>query len=366
MFRIPSALRRPLAVAGAAFLGLAAAVVIGGSPASAHHSTVVGAAECDTNTGEYVVNWTVTSDAPPQADHYKFYEVIARQWVGEQVTEVQVPNIAVTEDFPHATNEALKSGEIRYAGNTTQLRLQVKAKWNNGYKETDWRGQTLKLSGDCKPDMPKPHAEANSDCENLVITLSNKADATKAATFVVKGDKGFEKEVTIAKDGEPVTVTIPKAEAGNVTVTEKGTKDWSEKFSWKDPGNCGVPEGTYEATCDSLTFRGENPADGVEVKVTFTPNEGEAVTRTLKPGTEMEPVVFEGKDGLKVTVSSEGAEDQVIDYDAEKPKECDEDTPTLPVTGSNAGAIAGGAGGLLVVGAAVFFFARRRRLRFTA
>jgi len=362
VFHIPSVVRRPLAVAGAAIVGLAAAVAFG-SPASAHHSEVTGTAECDTNTGEYVVNWTVKSVAPPKADHYKFTEVVAQRFVGAQATDVTIPAIAVTEDYVHASNEALESGELRYSGDTTKLSLQVKAKWNNGHQEAKPQSKTLDLSGDCAADAPNPQAEATSDCENLYVTLSNKSDATKAATFVVKGE-GFEQEVTIAKSGDPVTVTIPKDKATSVTVTEKGTK-WTEKFAWENPGNCGEPTGTYEATCDSLTFRAENPADGPKVTWTFTPSVGEPVTRVLEPGTEMEPVVFPASAGLKVTVSAEGEEDFVVDYDEEKPQDCG-DTPTLPKTGANAGAIAGGAGGLLAVGGALFYVARRRRLRFTA
>jgi LPXTG-motif cell wall-anchored protein len=363
VFHIPSAVRRPLAVVGAAVAGLAAAVALG-SPASAHHSDVVGTAECDTTTGEYVVDWTVTSVAPPSADHYRFYDVVARAWVGDQASDVTIPAIAVTDDFVHASDEKLRSGELRYPGDTTRLRLKVRAEWNNGYQETRWRGATLTLSGDCAADQPNPHAEAVSDCQNLVVTLSNEADARKAATFVVKGE-AFTREVTIAKDGEPVPVTIPKDKAGTVTVTEKGT-DWSAEFAWKDPGDCGLPEGTFEATCDSLTFRAENPADGREVKVTFTPSVGEPVARTLAPGTGMEPVVFPGSAGLTVTVSSPGEDDVVVDYDKEKPANCDQDTPTLPKTGADAGTLAGGASGLLVVGGALFYVARRRRLRFTA
>ncbi|HEV7707557.1 MAG TPA: LPXTG cell wall anchor domain-containing protein [Asanoa sp.] len=367
MFHIPTALRRPLAVAGAAVVGLAAAVAFG-APASAHHSIVVGTAVCNTTTGNYDVDWTITVDAPPKADHYRLVTVEALKAAGAAPEATIVPGIAATPDgggFPHASDTPLTSEKYTVGGDTTYLSLHVKAKWNNGYKETKGGTAEIKLSGDCQADSPRPHAEANPTCEGLVITLSNKADAKKDAVFVIKGEGGFSDEVTVAKDGKPVDVTVPADKAGKVTVTEKNTKDFKEEFEWKNPGDCGVPEGTLEATCDSLTFRAENPADGREVKVTFTPTVGETVERTLKPGTEMEPVVFPGSPGLKVTVSSEGEDDVVVDYDQEKPADCG-DTPTLPRTGANTGAIAGGAGGLLVIGAGLFFIARRRRLRFTA
>jgi len=58
VFHIPNALRRPLAVAGAAIVGLAAAVVLG-SPASAHHPVVSGSSSCV--DGKWQVDWTVAN-----------------------------------------------------------------------------------------------------------------------------------------------------------------------------------------------------------------------------------------------------------------------------------------------------------------
>ncbi len=58
MFHIPSVVRRPLAVAGAAVVGLAAAVAFG-SPASAHHPEVSGTAACV--EGKWQVDWTVAN-----------------------------------------------------------------------------------------------------------------------------------------------------------------------------------------------------------------------------------------------------------------------------------------------------------------
>ena len=58
MNRKPSVLRRSLAVAGAAFLGLAATVALG-SPASAHHPVVTGDYKCV--DGGWEVTWTVTN-----------------------------------------------------------------------------------------------------------------------------------------------------------------------------------------------------------------------------------------------------------------------------------------------------------------
>jgi len=367
VFSIPTALRRPLAVAGAAAVGLAATVALA-SPASAHHSVVVGEAVCDTATGEYDVTWTITVVAPPQADHYTFVEVAATKGVGGGAPQpATVPGVEVTpgNTFPHPSGSPLVS-TYSVPGDTTSLSLSVRAKWSNGHKEKTASSDSIQLAGTCAPDAPRPDATANADCEYLVVTLSNKADATKDAVFVFSGS--YEDEVTVAKGGEPVEVRIPRDKAGDVTVTERGTRDWRQHFAWKDPGNCGVPAGTYEVTCDDLTFYVENPADGREVTVTFTPSTGDAVTRTVKPGEEMEPVVFPASAGLTVRVSTEGEDDVVISYDDEKPEDCGAGGggPELPRTGPSAGVIAGGAGALLAAGAGLFLFARRRRLRFTA
>lgn len=53
--------RRPLAAAGAVFLGLAAAVAVSG-PASAHHPVVTGSVVC--SSGEKVITWSVTHSQP--------------------------------------------------------------------------------------------------------------------------------------------------------------------------------------------------------------------------------------------------------------------------------------------------------------
>jgi hypothetical protein len=52
-------LRRPLAVIGAAVVGLTAAVAVA-TPASAHHPVVTGSVVCEPATGDKVITWVVT------------------------------------------------------------------------------------------------------------------------------------------------------------------------------------------------------------------------------------------------------------------------------------------------------------------
>ncbi|HEX2357843.1 MAG TPA: cell wall anchor protein, partial [Micromonosporaceae bacterium] len=111
-----SMFRRAASIAAASVLGLVGAAVFA-SPAQAHHSELSGDAACDPTTGEWVVTWTVSVVAPPEAHHYKLTEVSAKQWVGDADSDVSVPGIAVTEgdEYPHASDEPLV-GTVRLPG----------------------------------------------------------------------------------------------------------------------------------------------------------------------------------------------------------------------------------------------------------
>ncbi|MBM0234754.1 cell wall anchor protein [Micromonospora sp. STR1_7] len=58
MIRPKLSLRRPLAILGAALIGLTGVVAVA-TPASAHHTTITATADCDRLTGERVITWKV-------------------------------------------------------------------------------------------------------------------------------------------------------------------------------------------------------------------------------------------------------------------------------------------------------------------
>jgi LPXTG-motif cell wall-anchored protein len=267
---------------------------------------------------------------------------------------------------------------------STPAKDQPKYAWYNGG------------SGTC---VAEPAVEALSDCDgNVTLKLINRS--TASAPFVITADNGFSKTETLAVRQEPVSVKVPAADAKNIKVTSRNKV--IHEGGWTKPADCkapeaGKPEGTVTSDCKGLTFTVKNPENGVPVTATFTPNKGEAKTVTVKPGTT-EKVSFEGTQGLKVAVS--GGLD-VLNGEAvwTKPKDCGtpstpvttepEETPSettststspvattpaagdggdpeLPLTGSAAAGVAGGAFLLLVAGAVLFILARRRKVNFTA
>jgi LPXTG-motif cell wall-anchored protein len=143
-------------------------------------------------------------------------------------------------------------------------------------------------------------------------------------------------------------------------VVKTGRED-EQTHTWKEPAGGCVPDQSDEQTCDELTISITNPPNGLEFDLVFTPSTGEPQTMKVEQD-KTASVTFPGSAGLVVTPSVEGVDLKPVSWT--KPAGCD--TPTLPKTGANAGAIAGGAGGLLLAGGALFYVARRRRLRFTA
>jgi hypothetical protein len=360
-------LRRPLAVLGAAFVGLAAAVAVA-APASAHHPIVTGTAECDTATGNWTVTWTVANSE----------EDLEGKITGVELTPAgtEIDGIAVDAVLPKSGDGVL-TGEQTVPGTSeaTEATLKVSAYWNRD--GTDVRSDasgSVHFEGTCAAPSSKPTATFVSKCDgSVVVTLVNAKDATMDATFVVTGEGGFTAEKTVAA-GEDDTVTVPAENAGKIAVTEKGEREPIATGEWTEPEGCtqpSEPTGEVIFTCDELIFGIANPEDGVSITITFTPNMGEPKVVTVAPG-ETETVTFPAEEGLTVTPTAEGLETEAIAW--EKPADCDNgaggggggEGPTLPVTGAAAGGMAAGAALLLAVGAGLFLVARRRRIRFTA
>lgn len=369
MTRPRLSLRRALAVTGAAALGLTASLAVA-SPASAHHPIVTGQAICDTETGNWKVTWTVANSE--------------RDIEGKITSVVTVPESTLTTIVPGATlprkGKGVLTDEQMVAGDRDWAKLTVTAEWTRKGKFHQKRTITksawakVKFDGTCEAPQSKPRAKFASDCEGVTVTLINRKGATKPADFTVTGEGGFEEKVTVVKGRE--AVRVPAENAGKITVTEGG--QLIKEYSWQKPEDCeepnqpASPEVSYESTCDELIVEFDNPQDGADFTATVTPSQGEAQTVTVATG-ETATVKFPAAEGLTVTISVEGQDDVTVAW--EKPEDCEapgegggdgDDKDTLPVTGAQAGAIAGGAALLLAAGVGIFLLARRRRITFTA
>jgi LPXTG-motif cell wall-anchored protein len=344
-------LRRPIAMVGAAVLGLAAAVALS-SPASAHHPIVSGEGGCIEN-GQWEAVWTVVNSEDDLEGKIVKVEPAAVEGIAEGVT------------LPASVDGQLTGKQIVPAA-TTSVTLKVKVKWKRGDNIiTKW------AEGEAKPRKgcgQKPEAAFQPECDgSVVVTLDNSKGAHKVNLTV--SAKDFTETVEVPAGETKGGIVVPPG-AGEITVSKMDKV--IKKYTWENPGDCGEPKGGVESTCDELIFTLENPKDGRTVTITFTPNKGEAQTLTVAPG-ETKQAKFAAFEGLEVKATAEGAGEEVFAW--EKPDDCETPPPPpggggggpeLPKTGVAAGGIAGGALVLLAIGAVLFFVARRRRMRFTA
>jgi hypothetical protein len=303
---LKSPLRRTAVLAAGALIGLSGAFALAG-PASAHHSTVSGSAECDTKTGEWVVTWKVNaySGYETNAPTYKWTKVESNP----AEPKIDNPKIAVTgEQLPDAQELV---GTQRLGAKEKGATLTVAAEWSNGNKDDKDRVGSVEFKGDCEateteepPASPSPSPSPSEEPE-------------------IPGD-------------------LP-----------------------------GEPEPIFEADCDTMTIGLDNPANGIKFTLDFATSKGEERTLVINPGEKKSETFsaapgFSIKLTFSATVEDETfSETTTIKY--EQPEDCDGGNGGgLPVTGAAAGGIAGGAGALLAVGAGLFFMARRRQVKFTA
>jgi LPXTG-motif cell wall-anchored protein len=338
-------LRRPIAVLGAAVLGLTAAVALS-SPASAHHPVVSGKGGCVID-GKWEATWTVINSERDLEG-----KIIA-------VEPGPVEGIAADATLPKAGDGPL-TGKQTVTGDDP-VTLKVTVRWLRD-------GQVIESTkeGVAKPSKKCAAASFEPECDGtVVVTLDNTKGKRETTLTVTAKDFAEEHEVPA---GETKSGIVVPPGAGEITV--KQGKKLVGKYTWQNPGDCGEPTGEVASTCDELIFTLANPKDGKTITVTFTPNKGEAQTLTIAPG-ETKQAKFAAAEGLEVVVSSEGVEDETFAW--EKPEKCETPPPggggggpELPKTGVAAAGIAGGALVLLAIGAVLFFMARRRRMTFTA
>lgn len=234
MTRNSSALRRICAIAGAALAGTAAALVLA-SPASAHHPDVAGTARCDEATGDWVVNWKVGNSET---------DITARVTTATLTPRgTTVTNIAENATVPkHGTT---LNGVQKVSGDTTatEATLYVKTEWIRGRQTiTGEATGHAPFNGDCKKPVEKtakPSAKFETACDSVVtVKLSNGADATRPAELTVTGKDGWSEKKSVAPGQTDVVVTVPAANAHDLTVTE-GTKEVA-KYARTVPADCGA------------------------------------------------------------------------------------------------------------------------------
>ncbi|MCO1596142.1 cell wall anchor protein [Micromonospora sp. RHAY321] len=150
MIRPKLSLRRPLAVLGAALIGLTGAVAVA-APASAHHTTISATAGCDRLTGERVITWKVVNSEVNKGA--TLHKVIAE------------PNTPVTVAMEGGKTVPLEGWVIpegssveatqRVPGNTASAKLTVHGRWfKEGQKtEKNTNDGSINLAADssCTP-----------------------------------------------------------------------------------------------------------------------------------------------------------------------------------------------------------------------
>lgn len=339
------ATRRVLALFGAAAIATVAAVAIA-TPASAHHPTVTGTAQCDATTGTWQVTWIVTNS---ESDIQGQLTEVTLSPSGSTVT-----NIAVGSMLPVSTAPPLTGVQV-LPGTATGATLHVTAYWHRPqFDVTKGDGSSVTFTGTCAiPKTAKPAANFSSHCNGTVTaTLINGKEATAPAAFTVTGDAGFSQGASVDPN-DSATVDIPAASATTIKVMAGGKLVASGTH--QDPADCAAPATTMAETCNSLSLTVSNPDTGRPVDAVLTPSTGDATTFSLAPGEE-KSATFAASAGMTLTSHVTGLDDKTVAWT--EPESC---APQLPKTGTSlTPAISGGAA-LVVIGAAILFVVRRRR-----
>jgi LPXTG-motif cell wall-anchored protein len=345
-------LRRPLAILGAMFVGLAAAVSFA-APASAHDADLSGDYKC-LPSGHWQVTWTLisgTNDYLGNLDevHYQPDNPDAKNI---KAGATLAPGVALTE-------------VLLLPGDTKTASLSVKLTF--GKDEPRTAEASLEFKGECKEDgdHQKPSVSFESNCDGSVdVTLDNPTDHPVTFTLKVEGSHLDDVKVDAGKTEVDHIEGAPR----QIEVT------WGKDGEFKAEGGFAQPDGcatvAAEFTCDSLILHVENPKGQETIEVLFKTTDGDSGSVVVAPG-KSATRAFEASEGFTVFVFSDAlGEDQ---FTWEQPDNCGGEAGGgeaggggLPKTGPESAAIAGGAGVLLAAGLTMFLFARRRRIRFTA
>ncbi|HEU5107917.1 MAG TPA: LPXTG cell wall anchor domain-containing protein [Micromonosporaceae bacterium] len=176
MFR-SQVIRRALALSAVAAAATAAALAVS-APASAHRTSVSGTAVCDTETGNWVVTWTVSNSEDHVAGSLTFAAVAP--------SSTRVTNIAYGAVLPAGGSI---TGEQIAPGSETSASLTVKAKWDNGKFEKYPQTGTVEFEGTCEEESEQPPTPTPTPTE----TSSPPAEETPVpspSTTPVPGEGG--------------------------------------------------------------------------------------------------------------------------------------------------------------------------------
>ncbi|MEU4221145.1 LPXTG cell wall anchor domain-containing protein [Actinoplanes sp. NPDC026623] len=243
---LKSQLRRTAVLTAGALIGLSGAFVLAG-PASAHHSTVTGVAECDTVAGDWKVTWTVNAASGGHSPTYK--------WTKVELTPAGVldnPKLKVDGTTELTDDEVIVA--VQHVPTTqTSTKLAVAAVWKTGDASADG---TVNLEGKCEktptddestpPEVPadlpgEPEPVFELDCTTMTIGLDNPADGVEFKLHY-KTTKGEERDLTI-KPGEKKSEKFSAKPGFKVDVTFSATVDGesyseTETIAYEQPADC--------------------------------------------------------------------------------------------------------------------------------
>jgi hypothetical protein len=326
-----------MAVAGAVLVGTVGAAAFAG-PASAHTASLTYQLECGKEKGTAIVTWTVTNNFDKKAT----VKNLARDLDG-LAGEVEVKG-----------KESVSGTEVVDVSKES-VEFSATVDWRNKSETVTEKADLTKLDCD-QDDGKKVEVTFTDNCDGtVVVKMANNSD--KVVKFRVNGH-GTWKEAFEVEPGKTAEVTVPKEHASEVAVRLNNDNGRPFlKHEWTKPEGCGITV-THKSDCDNLLITVENAADNKTIVATVKFGD-QSADQEIKPG-EAYTATIPGAANLVVTLVIGKTS---TDFKYEKPANC---SPGLPVTGVNAGLLAGAALALVSGGAGLFFVARRRRIRFAA
>jgi LPXTG-motif cell wall-anchored protein len=246
---LKSRFRRTTAIVAGAFIGLAGAVALV-SPASAHHTSLVGVTDCLENGG-WKVDWTLTPiEAPIEGQITKVTETAG----GSDLTTIKVGTpvptsgkITDTQSFDKATTEVTLKVEVTWFYENQDLSRKNHGGNYPKHNVVYTTEANVKAPADCpQPSTPptttppapgEPTPILEEDCTTITIGLDNPADG-KTITLDFKTSKG-ETRTTVIKPGEKKTEKFSAVPGFTVTVTPTGFEGHgAETIAYEKPADC--------------------------------------------------------------------------------------------------------------------------------
>jgi hypothetical protein len=301
------------------------------SPASATNSRITYEVKCGPEANTAIVAWTVENEVRSDA----------------VVSDLNRELDGIADgDTIAGRQKATGTEVVGLTGKQQWIKLELKLHWGQIARSVDRVADLSKL--DCSP---KPTAEFTDKCDKTTVVKVTNPEGGKPVKIAVNGKGEFVERKDLAP-GESWEVTVPADNSEHTRVKYPGGDQIAE-HNWKAPEVCYSV--SHKSTCDKLTITVKN--EGTE-PLTASVRVGDQDEATEIPAGQSDTATFKGVEGLVVTLTI-GKKSTEIKYT--KPADC---TPLLPVTGANAGLLAGAAFVLVSGGGGLYFLARRRRIRF--